>query len=296
MKCELCHQKDAETAIVLNESDEERELYVCRACAKRERMRRQKKSQRTRKASGLPPGMSISVTRLGVDGAPPPPFVEALMNAVRGVVGAHEERRQDESKAKPEPEYRDFPCSRVEAPYRVGGRLHLEGLHLIGELEAVHRAMHALDIRLVGNDVDGVHDAGHVFSLQYTGSHERARRAAAELVEQERNARTRLATEMPRVFGDSMCRALAVMKNCRLLSPGELFDLLSPLRLAAIDGLLDGIGLREIEKMMAGCDLSPRGDDATQEERDRADAELADEVNGRFEDVVLGEDAEGRFL
>ena len=58
MKCELCHQKDAETAIQLEKDGEEQELYVCRECANRERVRRQKKSQRTRKgADGLPPGV-----------------------------------------------------------------------------------------------------------------------------------------------------------------------------------------------------------------------------------------------
>ena len=33
MKCELCHQADATTAIVRGEGDEGEELYVCRACA-----------------------------------------------------------------------------------------------------------------------------------------------------------------------------------------------------------------------------------------------------------------------
>ena len=62
MKCELCHQKDAETAIQVGKDGVEEELYVCQECARKERVRRQKKSQRTRKMTGLPPGMSISVT------------------------------------------------------------------------------------------------------------------------------------------------------------------------------------------------------------------------------------------
>ena len=62
MKCELCHQKDAETAIQVEKEGAAEELYVCHACAKKERLRRQKKSQRTRKAGDLPPGVSISVS------------------------------------------------------------------------------------------------------------------------------------------------------------------------------------------------------------------------------------------
>ncbi len=295
MKCELCHQHDAETAIILKAKDEDRELYVCKACAKRERMRRQQKSQRTRKAPGLPPGMSISVTRVGGDGDAPPPIIEAIMNAMQGMVNGLE-KAVGEPKAKKTPEYRLFPCSRVEAAYRVGERLHLEGLHLIGELDAVRRALHALDIELEGCDVDGIRDAGHVFAIKYLCPQERAKRVVSDILDQEHNARERLCVELARVFGDSLCRALAVMKNCRLLSSGEFFDLLSPLRLAALENMLDGVGVKEIDKWMRECDLSSRGDIMPQDERDRMDAELADEMNERFEDVVLGDDGEGQFL
>ena len=64
MKCEICHQADAEAAIVRGEGEAAEELYVCKACAKAERQRRQKKSQRTRKVTGLPPGVSMSITRI----------------------------------------------------------------------------------------------------------------------------------------------------------------------------------------------------------------------------------------
>lgn len=290
MKCELCHQQDAETAIVVREKDEDRELYVCNTCAKRERTRRQKKSQRTRKAPGLPPGMSISVTRVG--GGEPPPIIEAIMNAMQGVVDGLEKVAQDE-RPKKEPEYTVFPCARVESAYRIADRLHLEGLHLVGEMEAVQRAVHALDMKLEGFDVDGIRDTGHIYALKYLGPQERARRVVSDILAQERNARLRLKQELPRVFSDAICRALAVMKNCRLLSQGELFDLLSPLRLAAIEKMLEGVKLAEIDEWMRQCDLSPRGEGTTQEERDRADAELADELNARFEDVVLSERGEG---
>ena len=98
------------------------------------------------------------------------------------------------------------------------------------------------------------------------------------------------------MFGDSLCRALAVMKNCRLLSPGERFDLLSPLRLAAREGMLDGIDTDEIEGMLSADDLANAEDALEQPERDRLDAERADEMNRRFEDVVLNERAEEKFL
>lgn len=297
MKCELCNQKDAETAITLpSEKGEERELYVCRECANRERVRRQKKSQRTRKAGAAIDGVSISVSGVTSSDGNPPPIVEAIMNAFQGMVSDLEKQAGASSKVTKTPEDHELPCGRTEAAYRIGSRIHLEGLHLIGELEAVHRAFKALKMKLVGVEADGVRDAGHVYSVRYEGSSERAKRVVAALLREERNARVRLFEEMPRVFGDSLCRALAILKNCRLLSPGEFFDLLSPLRLAALENMLDGVDLAQINAMIAKVDLGSAEDRAAPEERDRVDAERADKVNRRFEDVVLNERGEEKFL
>ena len=308
MKCELCHNADAETAIVRGEGDEAEELYVCNACAKAERQRRQKKSQRTRKVTGLPPGMSRSITEIrrttdetdeepGEDegGEAPPPILGAIMNAFQDMV-SDLEKATKESKGKKDPDYHDFSASRVDAAYRIGGRLHLEGLHLIGELDAVKRALHALGMDLLGVTADGIRETGHVYTLRYVDSSEQVKRVVEDLLREERNARVRLFEEMPRVFGDSLCRALAVMKNCRLLSPGEYFDLLSPLRLAAKEDMLEGIALDEIERRLLEIDLSSAEDKLEQVERDKVDAERADEMNRRFEDVVLNERAEERYL
>ena len=293
MKCELCHNADAETAIQREvDGAEPEELYVCKKCAAGERLKRQKKSQRTRKIAGLPPGMSITVSG---GGGEPPPFIGAIIDAVNGMV-SDLEKAQKERSARKEEKMHSLSLSRIPEVYRYRGLLHLEALHLIGELEAVSRALRALKMEFAGVDSDGVRNSGHAFKINYACSAERARRVADDLLRQEQNARIRLFGEMPRVFGDSLCRALAILKNCRLLSPGELYDLLSPLRLAAIEGMLDGITLAEIESIAAGLDLSNYEDHLNQEERDRVDAERADEMNRRFEDVVLNEKAEESFL
>lgn len=273
---------------------EEQELYVCSACAAEVRKAKQKRSQRTRKASGLPPGVSVSITGVSGDGEPPP-IIEAIMNAVNGVVSDLEKAEAEKCRRR-EPKLTDFPCTRTESAYRIGDALHLEGLHLIGELEAVQRAMRALGVQLIGIDADGVRGTGHVFRVRYSGPTERIKRIVEDLLREERNARVRLFEEMPRVFGDSLCRALAILKNCRLLSPGELFDLLSPLRLAALEKMLDGIGIGEIESLLAQQELDSKEDKLELPERDRVDAARADEMNRRFEDVVLNERAEEKFL
>ena len=301
MKCELCHQADAQTAIVRGEGDGAEELYVCNACAKAERQRRQRKSQRTRKVTGLPPGMSMSITEISGDAGgegEPPPFIGAIMSAFHDMVSDLEKAKSEASRPaeKKSPKMTEFKCARVDAAYRLRGRLHLEGLHLIGELGPVRRAVHALGCDIVGIDADGVGDTGHAFVFRYSCPDDRAERIVDAIVESERSARVRLFEELPRVFGDSLCRALAIMKNCRLLSPGELFDLLSPMRLAAKERMLDGITAADIERMLNAVDLSGKEDRLDQAERDKVDAERADEMNRRFEDVVLNERAEEKFL
>lgn len=289
MKCELCHRDDAQTAITRGEGDDEEELYVCHACAKAERQRRQKNSSRTRKVTGLPPGVSMSITEVGGEtDEEAPPIIGAIMNAFKGIVSDIEkaacEQTQDEAT-----KFEDFPVSRVDADYRIGGLLHLEGLHLIGEIDSVKRALHALRCEIVGVDADGVRDSGHVYRFRYAGSSERAKRIVSDLLREEHNARMRLFEEMHRVFSDALCRALAILRNCRLLSSGELFDLLSPLRLAAGRCLLDGVTLDEIEDLLQSQDLTSSEDRLGQEERDRIDAERADEMNRRFENVMVNE-------
>jgi len=289
MKCEICHKRDAKVALATEEDAEDDELYVCEECAKAERLKHQKKSQRTRKI--------VEINGQVVEGDDVPPFIGAIMGAFGEMVSEIEKASSGEPEKKgPVSKRKEFPLSRVDSDYRIGHRLHLEGLHLIGEMDALKRAMRALDVELVGVEADGVRDAGHVYAFSYSGTTEQAKRIVSDILREERNARVRLFEEMPRVLGDAMCRALALMKNCRLMSPGELFDLLSPLRFAAKEEMLDGITFKEIEQLLASVDLTSAEDKLTPEERDQADAERADQMNRRFEDVVLNERAEGKFL
>ena len=246
--------------------------------------------------TGLNGGVEMSVTEVSGDGDSPPPIVGAILNAFQDMVNDLERASKGGEEKKDERKLVEIGADGADAAYRLRGGFHLEGLHLIGELDAVRRALHALDMELVGVEADGVKDAGHVYRIGHYGDAERAGRVAKDLVREERNARVRLFEELPRVYGDSLCRALAILKNCRLLSQGEYFDLLSPLRLAAKEKMLDGITFAEIEKMMAKLDLSGGDAKLEQEERDRVDAERADAANRRFEDVMLNERAEEKFL
>lgn len=176
---------------------------------------------------------------------------------------------------------------------------HLEGLHLIGDLDSVLNALDALRLNFRGCCGSGMRDAGHIFRVTnayYIGIDERdllARvgRVFTDLVQQESNARIRLVKEMPRVFNDAIARSLALLRACRLLSEWELLDIASPLRLAAEMGFLDNFSREESAALMrarVGMHDSPPPDSYEEQlERDRRDAALADRVNKRFKSVRL---------
>ncbi|MGN0846386.1 MAG: hypothetical protein ACI4RA_03265 [Kiritimatiellia bacterium] len=179
----------------------------------------------------------------------------------------------------------------------VEGEFHLEALNLVGDLPAVLNAFEA--IRFCSSSVveDGIRQAAHIFHVRNDATlgiseHDllkRARRLFSDLITQEDNARRSLVEDTPRILEDSVARALAVLRSARLLSPGELLDLLSPIRLAVSMGFLDGITRAETLKMMRDQLNAPvlppartAEDDRT---RDARDAKLADRINARFANV-----------
>jgi len=199
---------------------------------------------------------------------------------------------------RPDIGYLTASPSDVGTGLRTGTLLHLEGLHLIGELEPCMRGLEAMRMKAVGFDASGIRNAAHLFRVCNSvtlGEKEedlvkRSATAADALVEQELNARVRLVEELPRVFADSVCRALAILKSARLLSAAETFDLLSPIRIAASMDLLSGITLEDISKTMTSFPLGePEESDA--DKRDAADGRRADRITRRFARVSTN----GRF-
>lgn len=286
MKCELCHKSDAEKAIKQMVNGVEDELYVCSACAAQSRRERQNRQQSTFKRQVI----ASTIT-------PPPPMLNAIMSMLEGVTssieGAFEEaNRRAKQSVKP----KAFSLDKVDAAYRYSDALHLEGLYLTGDLDAIKRSMEALDCELEGFNVSGVVDTGHIYRLRYRSDKARAERVLEDLVTQEKNARYHITEVEPRTLGDTVCRSLAMLKNCRLLSSGELFDMLSPLRLAAFAGVIEGIELEEIEELMNKIDLNAMeiAPDAPQRYTD--DSARADEINERFRSVILSELGEEKFL
>ena len=153
-----------------------------------------------------------------------------------------------------------------------------------------------------GIDADGLRNVAHLFRIgneSAIGLPERAlvTRVAhvfVQLVEQETAARKALVDEQPLLFLDSVERALAILRHARLLSPYEYIDLLSPVRLAAIMGFLDGVTRSQIdeEAMRRQLNRPFTQPPATQEEerqRDVRDADFADRVSAAFAGVRLND-------
>ncbi len=171
--------------------------------------------------------------------------------------------------------------------------LHLEGLHMIGDVPPVLNALKAVRFGAEGVNMDGLQNAAHIFDV-YTNASlgiseedlmAHAERIFSQLVDQEINARLRLVRELPRTFEDAVARSLAILQNCRLLSPWELLDIISPIRLAAVMGFLDGITRAEadaiLRKQLSARDDLPDSADGDRM-RDERDAAIADDANKRF--------------
>ena len=184
---------------------------------------------------------------------------------------------------------------------RIEAEVHLEGLHIIGDLPPVLAGLTAMRIGYSGIDADGLRNVAHLFRIgneSAIGLPERAlvTRVAhvfAQLAEQETAARKALVDEQPLLFLDSVERALAILRHARLLSPYEYIDLLSPIRLAAIMGFLNGVTRPQIDEAMRRQLNRPfTQPPATQEEerqRDVRDADFADRVSAAFAGVRLND-------
>ena len=184
----------------------------------------------------------------------------------------------------------------------IEAEVHLEGLHIIGDLPLVLAGLTAMRIAYEGITADGIRNVAHLFRICNDSAIglperklvERVARAFTQLAEQETAARKVLVDDHPLLFLDSVERALAILRNARLMSPGEYIDLLSPVRLAAIMGFLDGVSRQDVDKIMRHHLEHPDRSQppATQEEehqRDNRDAAFADRVSAYFSKVRLND-------
>jgi len=181
----------------------------------------------------------------------------------------------------------------------ISATFHLEALNLIGDLQPALNGVDAMRLFADPLSGGGFTQAAHLFrigngatlGLSEDALSERVRHAFSSLVQQEQNARIRLVRELPLLFEDAVERALAILRNARLLSEWELLDVISPVRIAAELGFLDGFTRRDAEKMtrerMELPDDPPPQSSDEEDALDRRDHALASRMNKRFADVRL---------
>ncbi|MGQ9662106.1 MAG: protein arginine kinase [Kiritimatiellia bacterium] len=141
---------------------------------------------------------------------------------------------------------------------RASVMLHLAGLRLMEEMDAVIRGLNKLGVAVRGLHGEGSDAHGNVFQISNQStlgvSEEqivsRLGEIAQEVAQHERNARARL-LESRRIFLlDQLSRTLGIVRYARILSSEETLGLLSGLRLGLALHLVRGITPSEINEIM----------------------------------------------
>jgi len=90
MKCELCHQAEAETAITLTVDGQEKELYVCAACARDAANPAPRRKKAPPRGRGTP---KVTIVGGNADDVPQPlveEFVKATLGFMKGMAESEE--------------------------------------------------------------------------------------------------------------------------------------------------------------------------------------------------------------
>lgn len=141
---------------------------------------------------------------------------------------------------------------------RASAMVHLPGLCLAGHMEKVSRALNQDGLAVRGWLGEGTEAAGNVFQIsnqQTLGLSEDAILKhlggwIKNVVEQEWNARRKLAESEGARFLDRLGRSLGVLRSARLLTSAEAMNMLSHLRLACDMGCLPEERRHVVDRLM----------------------------------------------
>lgn len=141
---------------------------------------------------------------------------------------------------------------------RASIMLHLMGLRMTGELEAVIRGLERMRLLVRGLYGEGSESSGHIYqisNMESLGLDElsilaRMKRICEEVVRQECNARTRIIHDSPRVVQDFFMRSLCLLQHVLMMPSGEAIELLSALRFGVSVGLVTGLTVPDIDELM----------------------------------------------
>jgi len=148
--------------------------------------------------------------------------------------------------------------SNVGTGLRASIMLHLSGLKLMDEIQAVINGLEKIGLAVRGLLGEGTEASGNMFQIsnQSTlGQSEEAivsqlTRVAKDLVNHEKHARARLFQQKRTFLVDQVGRAIGIGLHARILSSREVIDLLSALRLGIDFGFITNLKTRQINEIM----------------------------------------------
>jgi len=141
---------------------------------------------------------------------------------------------------------------------RASIMLHLMGLRMTGELEAVIRGLERMRLLVRGLYGEGSESAGHIYqisNMETLGMNEQAilarmKRICEEVVRQECNARARIIQNSPRIVQDFFIRSLSLLQHVLMMPSEEAIELLSALRFGVSIGLVTDLTVQDVDELM----------------------------------------------
>ena len=141
---------------------------------------------------------------------------------------------------------------------RASVMMHLPGLYLLDEVDAVMRGLNKIGLAVRGLFGEGSEANGNLYQVsnQITlgqGEEEIVQgltELVAEVSTHEHHARQRLMESQRGFLLDRIGRAFGVLSHARLVSSGEMVELLSVLRLGVEFGMVTGLNIAEINELL----------------------------------------------
>lgn len=142
---------------------------------------------------------------------------------------------------------------------RVSVMLHLPALKITGEIDKVRRAAKGMNLAVRGFYGEGSDAVGDFYQLsnQTTlGKSERdllddfERRIVPEVIDYERHARDALMKKRRVVLEDRVQRAIGLLRHARMLGADEALQLLSHVRLGVSLGVLEGVDMTGVNRLI----------------------------------------------
>ena len=148
--------------------------------------------------------------------------------------------------------------SNVGTGLRASVMVHLSGLKLMGELQAVINGLEKIGLAVRGLLGEGTEASGNMFQISNQSTLGQPEetivkqliRVVKDVVNHENNARARLFQQKRTFLVDQIGRAIGIAMHARILSSREAIDLLSALRLGVASGFVTHLKMRQINEIM----------------------------------------------